>query len=182
MEYIEKILEVLESAAVDIRVPDGIFDISNQENIEILREYLLRENFDVDFVSEYLNNVLEGKFPDRQAYNANGLLVTFPTPEYKQRALKRGTHFEKNPKAVQSNLFSDSPEKPHASAPATTSAPIATAQPSVPASTSATEPTPTPTPTIPPPPTDNITSDPKNRTPEERASDAKVVDKMLRDT
>ena len=61
-----------------------------------------------------LNKMLEGRYPDRQAYNANGILVTFPTPEYKQKAIERGSHFEQNPKKGQANVFSgdEQPEQP----------------------------------------------------------------------
>lgn len=54
----------------------------------------------------------KGKYPERQAYNKNGLLVTFPTPEYKARAIQKGTHFEKNPKVSQSNLFGGGQQAP----------------------------------------------------------------------
>jgi hypothetical protein len=58
--------------------------------------------------------MLEGKYPERQAYNTNGILVTFPTPEYKQKAIARGTHFEENPKRGQANVFTgdEQPEQP----------------------------------------------------------------------
>lgn len=59
----------------------------------------------------------KGKHPERQAYNKNGLLVTFPTPEYKARAIAKGTHFEKNPKAGQSNLFGGGQQAPNQPAP-----------------------------------------------------------------
>lgn len=59
----------------------------------------------------------KGKHPERQAYNKNGLLVTFPTPEYKARALAKGTHFEKNPKVGQSNLFGGGQQAPNQPAP-----------------------------------------------------------------
>ena len=49
------------------------------------------------------------KYPERQAYNAKGILVTFPTPEYKADAIKRGTHFEEDPTKRASNVFSDQP-------------------------------------------------------------------------
>lgn len=55
----------------------------------------------------------KGKHPERQAYNKNGLLVTFPTPEYKARAIAKGTHFEKNPKVGQSNLFGGGQQAPN---------------------------------------------------------------------
>lgn len=59
----------------------------------------------------------KGKHPERQAYNKNGLLVTFPTPEYKARAIAKGTHFEKNPKVGQSNLFGGGQQAPNQPAP-----------------------------------------------------------------
>jgi len=97
--------EALEQASTDISIENGIFDISKQEHIEILREYLFNSNIDHNIVNQYLNKMLEGKYPERQAYNTNGILVTFPTPEYKQKAIARGTHFEENPKRGQANVF-----------------------------------------------------------------------------
>ena len=98
-------LEALEKASTDIAIENGIFDISKQEHIEILREHLIESNVDVNVITQYLNKMVEGKYPERQAYNANGILVTFPTPEYKQKAIARGTHFEENPRKGQANVF-----------------------------------------------------------------------------
>ena len=99
-------LEALEKANTDNSIESGIFDISKQEHIEILRGHLLESNVDSKTVNQYLNKMLEGRYPDRQAYNSNGILVTFPTPEYKQKAIERGSHFEQNPKKGQANVFS----------------------------------------------------------------------------
>lgn len=106
--------EALEKASTDNSIENGIFDISKQEHIEVLREYLLESNIDSKIVNLYLNKMLEGKYPERQAYNSNGILVTFPTPEYKQKAIERGTHFEENPKRGQANIFTgdEQPEQP----------------------------------------------------------------------
>lgn len=106
--------EALEKASTDNSIENGIFDISKQEHIEVLREYLLESNIDSKIVNQYLNKMLEGKYPERQAYNLNGILVTFPTPEYKQKAIQRGTHFEENPKKGQANVFTgdEQPEQP----------------------------------------------------------------------
>jgi hypothetical protein len=57
----------------------------------------------------------KGKFPERQAYNRNGILVTFPTPEYKKEAIKAGTHFEDDPTKGKPNVFQG--EKPPATEP-----------------------------------------------------------------
>ena len=107
-------LEALEKANTDISIESGIFDISKQEHIEILRGHLLESNIDSKTVNQYLNKMLEGRYPDRQAYNVNGILVTFPTPEYKQKAIERGSHFEQNPRKGQANVFSgdEQPEQP----------------------------------------------------------------------
>ena len=107
-------LEALEKANTDNSIESGIFDISKQEHIEILRGHLLESNVDSKTVNQYLNKMLEGRYPDRQAYNSNGILVTFPTPEYKQKAIERGSHFEQNPKKGQANVFSgdEQPEQP----------------------------------------------------------------------
>ena len=99
-------LEALEKANTDNSIESGIFDISKQEHIEILRGHLLESNIDSKTVNQYLNKMLEGRYPDRQAYNSNGILVTFPTPEYKQKAIERGSHFEQNPRKGQANVFS----------------------------------------------------------------------------
>ena len=107
--------EALEKASTDNSIENGIFDISKQEHIEVLREYLLESNIDSKIVNQYLNKMLEGKYPERQAYNSNGILVTFPTPEYKQKAIERGSHFEQNPRKGQANVFSgdEQPEQPN---------------------------------------------------------------------
>jgi hypothetical protein len=111
------IFEALDKSSRDISIEDGVFDITKQEHIEILRGNLLEVGMSVETVTDYLNNVVEGKFPERQAYNKNGILVTFPTPEYKQKAIAKGTHFEKNPTKGDPNVFADDPttqEKPKA--------------------------------------------------------------------
>jgi hypothetical protein len=119
---------MLEDISLDKRIEDGIFNLENDIHMQVMREYLVNKGISENEVVDFSNSVLEGKYPQRQAYNSNGLLVTFPTPEYKQRAIQRGTHFEKNPKVAQSNLFVDpnnnqqqstSPESPSATPPST---------------------------------------------------------------
>ncbi len=103
------IFEALDKSSKDISIEDGVFDLSKQEHIEILRGNLLEVGMSVETVTDYLNNVVEGKYPERQAYNKNGILVTFPTPEYKQKAIAKGTHFDKNPNKRDANVFTDEP-------------------------------------------------------------------------
>ncbi len=102
--------KILNEVSLDDRVKDGMFNIEENSHMEALREYLSNKGIDEASVKEFSNTVLEGKYPERQAYNAKGILVTFPTPEYKAEAIKRGTHFEKDPTKGQSNLFSDQPK------------------------------------------------------------------------
>jgi hypothetical protein len=90
--------QLLNEVSLDDRVTDGIFDMSNNTHMDVLRE-TLSDNYGMvlNDVKEIHNRMVEGKYPERQAYNRDGLLVTFPTPAHKQRAIQRGTHFEQNP-------------------------------------------------------------------------------------
>jgi hypothetical protein len=122
--------KILRDISLDERINDGIFTIDNHEHILVLQEYLMSKGIDEKSVVEVTNKMLEGKFPERQAYNKNGILVTFPTPEYKQRALQRGTHFEENPMKKEPNVSFQQP----AGQPAATAAqpPTASEQPAEP--------------------------------------------------
>lgn len=111
--------KIIIDLSLDSRISDGIFDIKNNNHIQYLCEYLVGKDIDEDIVYEFIQPLMEkGKFPERQAFNRDGLLVTFPTPAYKQRALKRGTHFEKDPRAAQSNLFGGGQKAPNQPTPA----------------------------------------------------------------
>jgi len=113
-DLIEKILR---ETCLDERVSDGIFEISNNSHMEAMRDYLSKKGVPDDLIVEFSNLVVEkGKHPDRQAYNAQGLLVTFPTPAYKARAIQRGTHFEQKPQTP-TNLFGGGQQAPNAAAP-----------------------------------------------------------------
>ena len=98
---VEKFLNKL---SLDRRITDGVFNIENNEHLDILQETLQKMGVIEEEAIDIRNKVTEGKYPDRQAFNVNGILVTFPTTEYKQRAIQRGTHFEINPKKQQPNV------------------------------------------------------------------------------
>ena len=117
--------------SADNRISDGIFNAENEEHQNVFQEHLEKLGATVEESIEARNKMTEGKYPDRQAYNTNGILVTFPTPDYKQRALQRGTHFEKNPKQKSPNVTFEDPAK--------TAAPASDTEPKP-------EPTPEPTP------------------------------------
>lgn len=100
----KNVSDLLLELCLDDRVTDGVFNINNNEHMEILREKLLAMGINESEVKSMSNKVLEGKYPDRQAYNARGILVTFPDPSYKQRAIQRGTHFQDDPTKGQANI------------------------------------------------------------------------------
>jgi len=89
--------QVFADVCLDERVIDGIFKMEEVTHMDALREYLLKRGIDKNIVIEVTNRMVEGRFPERQAYNKDGILVTFPTPKHKAKAIARGTHFEKNP-------------------------------------------------------------------------------------
>jgi hypothetical protein len=103
---------LLSELCLDNRVEDGIFDIFNNDHMDVLREKLVEMGIPKSEVVELANKVIEGKYPERQAYNVKGILVTFPNAEYKQRAIRRGTHFEEDPTKGQTNLDFDTPAQP----------------------------------------------------------------------
>lgn len=176
--------KVLEAVAIDPRLDTGIFDVLNNDHLSIFREYLVKEGITEEKAIAASNKLAEaGRFPERQAYNKDGLLVTFPSPEHKQRAIGRGTHFEKNPKTAQVNIFGAETQA-QAQQPA--------AQPAVQPATQSTQipSTGSQAPVVPATPTQQLPANTKgvdvvpvnadNRTPEERKADADAVEKMLK--
>ncbi len=112
MKSYKNINELLNEICLDERVTNGVFDIFNDQHLEVLREKLLKMGLSLKETIEISNQVIEGKYPERQAYNSKGILVTFPNPEYKQRAIRRGTHFEEDPTKGQTNLDFSTPAQP----------------------------------------------------------------------
>jgi hypothetical protein len=107
--------QILNEVCLDERIQDGIFDMSNNSHMDALRESM-SDKFGISLndCTSLHNKMLEGKYPERQAYNKDGLLVTFPTPQHKSRAIQRGTHFEQNPAKGQSNVFGAGGQQPPA--------------------------------------------------------------------
>lgn len=95
----EFISNILSSAALDSRIESGILEIHNQDHINIIAEHMFEHGLDAQLVMEVVNNLViyEGKYPDRQAYNTDGWLVTFPSAEYRKQAIIKGTHFATDP-------------------------------------------------------------------------------------
>lgn len=118
----------INTLCIDNRITNGIFSIENDLHMDILEEYLVKYGVSVNEAMEVRNKVVEGRFPDRQAYNKNGILVTFPNPDYKKRALERGTHFEQDPTKQSPNIYGNQPAQPQSPA-VTPSAPPSTQPP-----------------------------------------------------
>jgi hypothetical protein len=88
---------VFNEVCLDERITDGIFRMEEASHMDALRDYFLKKGVEREAAINVTNRMVEGKYPERQAYNKDGILVTFPTPQHKARAIARGTHFEKNP-------------------------------------------------------------------------------------
>jgi pyruvate/2-oxoglutarate dehydrogenase complex dihydrolipoamide acyltransferase (E2) component len=91
------IRNVLLEAALDSRIENGMLEVCNPEHLEVLADHLFERGLDVEFVNEIVTNLQDGKYPDRQAYNKKGWLVTFPSADYKNAAIQKGTHFGSDP-------------------------------------------------------------------------------------
>lgn len=102
---------IINDICCDSRIKDGVFNLENVDHVFILQEYLENLGLGIDEIVDKTADLFEaGRFPERQAYNKDGILVTFPNKEYRDRAVNKGTHFAENPKKSQSNLFTTPPE------------------------------------------------------------------------
>lgn len=101
MEKSEVIDNLLAEVCLDERIPTGVFEIDKPEHIQILRETATKL-YGGEFANALCESLMstmvdEGNYPERQAYNKDGILVTFPDQESKKAALDRGSHFESDP-------------------------------------------------------------------------------------
>jgi hypothetical protein len=101
---------VFNEVCLDERVTDGIFKMDDATHMDALREYFVKKGVTREAAIAVTNRMVEGKYPERQAYNKDGILVTFPTPQHKARAIARGTHFEKNPVPQVQQAKAEEPE------------------------------------------------------------------------
>lgn len=176
MKIYKNVTELLNEICLDRRINDGIFDMFNNQHMDVLREKLVEMGLPENEVVEISNAVIEGKYPERQAFNANGILVTFPNAEYKQRAIRRGTHFEEDPTKGQSNLDYDAstPEQP-TQEPTSNEKPIEV-EPGVSQQPTQQNPQTNQATTVQQP---QATDDLKTRSPEQKIKDAEEVEKVL---
>ena len=120
---IDVIDQILLEVSLDERV-NGIFFMEKNEHMDALREYLIEHGIPKQDVLEITNGMLEGNYPNRQAWDKNTLqIVTWPSPEYKAKAFKEnpGKYTDQDP-----NPKKDAPpeptEKPIVNSPETQSA------------------------------------------------------------
>jgi hypothetical protein len=99
MKNISKfIFSIITEASLDSRIPNGVVNLENTEHIQVVAEAMYDVCEDENIVNEFVESFVgEGKHPDRQAYNKDGWLVTFPSAQYKQAAIKKGTHYPSDP-------------------------------------------------------------------------------------
>lgn len=94
-QFIENIIT---EASLDSRIPDGIINLKECDHIRVIAENMYDACGDEAVVNEFVENFIgEGKYPERQAFNKEGWLVTFPSKEYRDRAISKGTHFMSDP-------------------------------------------------------------------------------------
>lgn len=79
------------------KVADGVVNFETQEHVDALIEVLKKTSMPVESIKSITNALNEGRHPERQAYNREGFLVTFPTPEYKKQALASGEYTNQDP-------------------------------------------------------------------------------------
>lgn len=102
-----KFNSIINDVCCDSRIKDGVLRLELPEHVFVLQEYLEKAGFSIETVVNQTAKLFEaGRFPERQAYNKDGILVTFPSKEYRDRAVDKGTHFAENPKKNAGTLFS----------------------------------------------------------------------------
>lgn len=92
--------KVFAEVCLDERISDGIFRMDEAEHMNALRDFFLKKGLTKEDAVHITNRMVEGRFPDRQAYRTeDGILVTWPSPKHKQKAMREnpGKYVEKNP-------------------------------------------------------------------------------------
>ena len=91
---------IFNEVCLDSRIPDGIFRMEETEHMDVLREFFIKNGISKNETIEITNKMLEGKYPERQAYRKeDGILVTWPSVKHKQKAMKEnpGKYVDENP-------------------------------------------------------------------------------------
>jgi len=92
---------VFAEVCLDERISDGIFRMEEEQHMNALRDYFVKKGITKEAAIHVTNHMVEGKYPDRQAYRAeDGILVTWPSPQHMAKAFKEnpGKYVKDNPK------------------------------------------------------------------------------------
>ncbi len=82
--------EILADVCLDSRIPDGIFRMTEESHMDALRDQLIKRGISRDIVTEITNRMLEGNFPDRQAWRVeDNRCVTWANAREKALALQK---------------------------------------------------------------------------------------------
>ncbi len=91
---------VFAEVCLDERISDGVFRLEEEEHMNALRDYFVKKGITKEAAIHVTNRMVEGKYPDRQAYRAeDGILVTWPSPQHMAKAFKEnpGKYVTDNP-------------------------------------------------------------------------------------
>lgn len=93
--------EILADVSLDGRVRDGVFRMDENDHMDALRDNLVKKGLTLEDAVIITNKMIEGKYPQRQAYRASdGLIITWPTPAYKAKAMREnpGKYVDQDPR------------------------------------------------------------------------------------
>ena len=91
---------VFSEVCLDERITDGIFRMEEEAHMDALRDHFVKRGIPRDAAIRVTNRMMEGKFPDRQAWRKeDGILVTWPSPKHKAKAMQEnpGKYVDKDP-------------------------------------------------------------------------------------
>ena len=91
---------VFSEVCLDERITDGIFRMEEEAHMNALRDHFIKRGIPLEAAIRVTNRMLEGKFPDRQAWRKeDGILVTWPSPKHKAKAMHEnpGKYVDKDP-------------------------------------------------------------------------------------
>lgn len=84
---------IINDVCCDSRIKDGVLRLDNPNHVFILREYLEKVGYDVYEITQKTSKLLESiDFPDQQAYDLHGNLITFSNKKLCEQYLKNKTH------------------------------------------------------------------------------------------
>lgn len=91
MDFHSQVIDrILSDVCLDERVKDGIFRLDENDHIDALRDYLIKNGLTLEESISITNQMVEAKYPHRQAKRTeDGIIVTWATPEKMAAAIKK---------------------------------------------------------------------------------------------